>query len=75
VAQAAQVVLDCRAQLLRALARQPAALLVAEGADLGDQHQALGVGMQRLADQLVRHVGSVELGGVDVVDTELDRAA
>ncbi|GAA1242735.1 hypothetical protein GCM10009676_30240 [Prauserella halophila] len=31
--------------------------------------------MQRLADQLVRDVGSVELGGVDVIDTELDGAA
>ena len=30
--------------------------------------------MQRLADQLVRDVGPVVLGRVDVVDAELDRA-
>ena len=30
--------------------------------------------MQRLADQLVGHVGAVELRGVDVVDAQLDCA-
>ena len=72
--QTSQVVLDRRAQLVRALAREPAALVVAEGADLGHQHQAVGVGVQRLADQLIRNVGSVVLSCVDVVDAQLDGA-
>lgn len=47
--------------------RQPAAGVIAMPTDLADQRQVLGVRMQRLPDQLVGDVGSVELGGVDVV--------
>ena len=70
---AAEVGLHPGPQLLGPLGRQPLALAVAGGADLRDQDQVLGVGVQRLVDQLVGHVGPVELGRVDVVDAGLDR--
>ena len=50
-------------------------MVVALGADLGHEHQVLGVRVEGGVDQLVGDVGSVELGGVDVVDAHLDRAA
>ena len=71
--QRAQVVLDALAQLRRGLGGQPGARLVAAGADLGDELEVVGYGMQGLADQVVDDVGAVVLGGVDVVDAELDR--
>jgi hypothetical protein len=40
---------------------------------LGDDHKTVGIGMQRLADQLVRHVRAVVIAGVDVVDATRDR--
>ncbi len=69
----AEVVLDTGPQVGGGLGGHPAALGVADGADLGDQHQVVGVGVQGLADQRVRDVGTVVLGGVDVVHAELDR--
>ena len=47
--------------------------LVASPAYLADQREVLRVRMQRLPDELVGHVGTVELGGVDVVHAEFDR--
>src|SRR5580693_35155 len=55
--------------------RQPAAGIVAAGADLADQCQVRRIRVQSLADQFVGHVRPVELGGVDVVDTEFDGPA
>ena len=52
---------------------QRAAGVVAAAADLAYQREVLRVGMQRLPNQLVGDVGTVELGGVDVVDAEFDR--
>jgi len=72
--QGAEVLLDPLAQLRGRERRQPGTPLVAAGADLGHQPQALGIGMEGVADQLVDDVGAVVLGGVDVVDAELDRA-
>jgi hypothetical protein len=74
-AQGAQVVLDALAQLLRGERGQPGAGLVAAGADLRHELEVLRVGMERLADEVVDHVGAVVLRGVDVVDAELDGAA
>jgi hypothetical protein len=54
---------------------RPAALLVAAGADLRDDVQILRVRRERLADDLVRDVRTVEVGGVDVRDAELDGSA
>ena len=72
--QRPQVVLDALLELLRAVPGQPPAPLVAARADLGHQREVLRVGRQTVAYQLVDHVGSVVLGGVDVVHTELDRS-
>src|SRR4029077_20017782 len=70
--EASQVRLDPGSQLVGALRGDPAALPVTRSADLGDQHQVLWVWMERSVDQLVGDVGTVILGGVDVVDAELD---
>ena len=40
--------------------------------DLGHEVQVVGVGVQRLLDDLVGDVGAVEVAGVDVGDAELD---
>ena len=61
-----QVVVDLLAQLRGRAGVQPAAVLVAAGADLGDDVQVVGVRGERLADELVRDVGPVEVGRVDV---------
>ena len=74
-AERAEVLLDLRLEVGGLGAGQPGAGVVAGRADLGDEAQALGVGVQRLADQVVDDVGAVELRGVDVVDAELDGAA
>jgi hypothetical protein len=71
----AQVLFHLLAQLVRLLGGEPAAVVVARGADLGDEPQPLRIGEEGLADEVVDDVRPVELGGVDVVDTELDRAA
>ena len=42
--------------------------------DLADQDQVLGVGVERLANELIHHVRAVELGGVDVVHATVDRS-
>ena len=42
---------------------------------LGRDHEVVGVGMQRLRDQLLAHFGPVGVGGVDEVDVQLDDAA
>jgi len=71
----AQVRLDARPQLPRRQRRQPGALLVATRAHLRDELEVRGIRVERLANELVDGVGAVVLGGVDVVDAELDRAA
>jgi hypothetical protein len=73
-AQAAEVRLDARAQLGRLLGRHEACSF-AFGADLADEHEVIGVGVQRFTDESVGHAVAVELGRVDVVDAELDGAA
>ena len=50
------------------------------GADLGDaalggDHEAVGIGVQRLGDQRLVEAGAVGMGGVDQGHAELDRAA
>jgi hypothetical protein len=70
-----QVVLDAGAKLFGSLRRRPASVGVSFGADLAYEHEVLGVWVERGVDQLVRDIGSVELGGVDVVDAQLDSPA
>jgi len=70
----AQVVLDTAAQLLRSVGGQPRLLLVPPCPHLAHQDQVVGEGVQRLAQELVRDIRAVELGGIDVVDAQLDRS-
>ena len=74
-AERAEVVLDAGAQLGRLSAPAASRPGRRDGADLGDQHQVVGVRVQGLADQRVGDVGAVVLRGVDVVDAELDGPA
>lgn len=74
-AEGFQVLLDGGPQFGGLLCRQPGAGLVPAGTDLADEREALRIRMQGLADQLVGHVGAIELRGVDVVDAELHRAS
>ena len=67
-AEVAQVVVHRLGQLGGREGRQPGAVLAAPGADLGDDDEVVGIGMQRLADDLVGDVRAVEIAGVDVVD-------
>jgi hypothetical protein len=62
------------AQVLGPPFRLPLAGAGAQEAALGRDHQALGVGVQRLGQQLLADRGAVGVGGVDQVDAELDRA-
>lgn len=69
----AQVVLDACPQLLGPL-RQPHRVRPAEvgvSPDLGDHDRVTGV--ERFAEDVVDEPVTVELCGVDVVDTQLDR--
>src|SRR5919204_3716354 len=54
--QGAEVVLHAGAQLGGTLGGEPGSLVVAAGADLGDELQVLRIGMQGLADQVVYDV-------------------
>ena len=53
----------------------PGGVVAARGAHLRDDHEILGIGMQRLADDLVGDMRAVEVAGVDVVDAGRDRLA
>ena len=53
----------------------PDAGAVARPADLGGDDEIVGIGLERLGDQLFGDVGAVGVGGVDEVDAELDGAA
>ena len=74
-AEIAQIVVHRRRSVPRA--RRPGAmrLRAAPGADLGDDDEIVGIGMQRLADDLVGDVRAIEIAGVDVVDAARHRLA
>jgi hypothetical protein len=72
--ESGQIGFDSRPQLLGALGGQPLALIVPRRTDLGHQNQIVGIGMKCLPNQLVGHVGTVELCCVDVVYASLDGA-
>jgi hypothetical protein len=71
-AERSEVLLDVMAELSRFLGGEDLAVPVPPGTDLADQDQVLGVGEERLANELVHHIRPVELGGVDVVDATVD---
>ncbi|MFK4547813.1 hypothetical protein RKD29_007409 [Streptomyces tendae] len=75
-AQAPEIVLDVRPQLLGPLGEPQGKRTAGVGgrADLGHDHGVVR-GTQRLAQDLVDEAVAVELGGVEVVDAQLHRAA
>jgi hypothetical protein len=66
---------DRLGQFRRRHGRQPSAVVIAPGADLGDDDEIVGVRVQRLVNDLVGDVGAVEVAGVDVVDAVGNRLA
>jgi site-specific DNA-cytosine methylase len=68
--QASQVVLDSLSELRRRIETQHSARQVPSRANLADQRQSLRVWIQRRPDELIRDIGAIELGGIDVIDAE-----
>jgi hypothetical protein len=50
----------------------PGFIFTSASAHLGDDHQTVWIGMERLLDDLIRDVRTVEVAGVDVVDPQRD---
>ena len=67
--QAAEVVFDAFPQLVRIVEREDGTAVVPPDRDLADDRQPVGVGVERLADQIVDDTGAVVLGRVDVIDS------
>jgi hypothetical protein len=67
-----EVLLDLVAEFGRLGGGVPASPFVSDHADLGSDHEIVGIGVQRLADEIVGHMRAVEVAGVDVGDTKLD---
>ena len=53
----------------------PRGVRAAHRADLGHDHEVIGIGMKRLANELVGDVRAIVIAGVDVVDPPRDRLA
>ena len=56
-------------------AGNPRRVRAAHRADLGHDHEVIGIGMKRLANELVGDVRAIVIAGVDVVDPPRDRLA
>ena len=72
-AEVAQIVVHGPAQLVRGECDEPVAVIVPARSDLGDDMEIVGVRVQGLLDELVRHMRAVIVAGVDVGDAQLDR--
>src|ERR1700745_2573031 len=53
--------------------RNPGLVRTSSSANLGDDDETSGVGMQRLADQLIRDMRTIEVAGVNVIYSSRDR--
>ncbi len=71
----AQAHLAFLTQVWREAQHRPLIRPGAQQPGLGGDDQVVGVGVQRLADQLLGHVRPVRVGGVDEVDAHFDGAA
>ena len=60
-------------QLLGGKRRQPGGVLAASGSDLGHNRKVVPVGMKRLANKLVGHMGAVKIAGINVIYPRLYR--
>ena len=73
--ETAEIVVDRALELGRRHRRDPRCVLAAPGADLGDDDEIGGIGMECLADQLIGDIGTVIVAGVDVIDAARHRLA
>jgi len=68
-AEVSQVVMNCVYQVLAAgESVNPGFVRSRRDAHLGDDRQALRIGVQRMPDDLVRQVRTIEIAGIYVVD-------
>src|SRR4051812_11499081 len=63
----AQIVVYGVDDLLPGACPRPGTLSAATCADFGHDYQIIGIRMQRLPDDLIRHMRTVEVAGVDVI--------
>jgi hypothetical protein len=73
--EAPQAALALLAQVLGPAVGVPHVRAGPDQAALGGDRKVVGVGMQRLGDQVLAHLGAVGVGGVDQVDPEVDGPA
>ena len=73
--ETAEIVVHRALKLGRRHRRDPRCVGAAPGADLGDDDEIVGIGVERLADQLVGDIGAVIVAGVDVIDAARHRLA
>ncbi len=71
-AEPSEAELALLAQVLGPPDREPLPRALAGEAGLGGDDQVLGVGVERLEDQPLAHLGPVGVGGVDEVDPHVD---
>src|SRR4029077_20629161 len=74
-AQVAQIVMYGIDNLLAGACVQTGTIGAAAPADFGDDHQIIGVRMQRLLNDLIGDMRTVEIAGVDVVHARCDSLA
>src|SRR5258705_13957973 len=70
-----EVVVSAVDQLLARKGVNPGLVLTAARAQFGDDHEAWRIGMERLLDDLVGYVRTVEVAGVGVVHAGLNRVS
>ena len=63
------------AELLGPLGAEPLTLIVSLLFDLGHDHHIVRVGRERLPQEIIGHIGPIELSSIDVVDAGVDRPA
>src|SRR5580704_10991456 len=64
-----EIVMDGIDQLLPRKSVKPRLVFATAGADLGDDHEVIRVWMKRLLDELIGHMRTVVVAGIDVVHT------
>jgi len=74
-AQIVEVVVDGGGQLVAREGGVPRRILAAPRSEFGDDGEVGGIGVERLADDLVGDVRAVEVACVDVIYPRLDRGA
>src|ERR1700730_4445529 len=74
-AQVAQIVMYGIDNLLARACVQPGTIGAAASTDFGDDHQVIGVRMQRLLNNLIGDMRTVEIAGIDVIHARRDGLA